>query len=222
MDISTHSGSQSGSYVDMALLKDLISMGFDENRSRRGLIMTKNKDPEDAINWILEHADDPDIDDPIPPEGLKVAESKRSAPLPGFDLSSLEAAAERSLDAMAASLYTEYKMVLCVRQDLNMSIGKVGAQCAHAALGLYRRLQQANPKMLQEWERSGEKKVVVSINSAQELDDLERKAMMLSVPTHVVRDAGRTEIDPGTRTVLVVAGPDYAVNQVTGHLHLLK
>jgi peptidyl-tRNA hydrolase len=46
--------------------------------------------------------------------------------------------------------------------------------------------------------------------------------MMLSVPTHVVRDAGRTEIDPGTRTVLVVAGPDYAVNQVTGNLHLLK
>jgi hypothetical protein len=35
--------------------------------------------------------------------------------------------------------------------------------------GLYKRLQQANPKMLQEWERSGEKKVVVCINSAQEL-----------------------------------------------------
>lgn len=32
---------------------------------------------------------------------------------------------------------SEYKMVLCVRLDLNMSIGKVAAQCSHATLGIH-------------------------------------------------------------------------------------
>ena len=34
----------------------------------------------------------------------------------------------------------EQKMVLLVREDLNMSSGKVAAQCSHAAVGLFQRL----------------------------------------------------------------------------------
>lgn len=51
MDISVISGPHKGAQADPVLLKDLISMGFAENRSIRGLIMTKNRSAEDAINW---------------------------------------------------------------------------------------------------------------------------------------------------------------------------
>jgi hypothetical protein len=48
-----------------------------------------------AVFRILEHADDPDIDDPVPSEGLKVPESKRSNHMAGFDLDALEDSAQR-------------------------------------------------------------------------------------------------------------------------------
>lgn len=31
----------------------------------------------------------------------------------------------------------EYKMVLCVRTDLGMSVGKIASQCSHATLGIF-------------------------------------------------------------------------------------
>lgn len=102
-----------------------------------------------------------------------------------------------------------------------MSVGKIAAQCSHAAIGIYKRLMNGNPKLLTEWEREGQKKVVVSCDSEVELNELERQAIMISVPCHTTRDAGRTEIAAGSKTVLAVLGPDYLVDQVTGKLRLL-
>jgi PTH2 family peptidyl-tRNA hydrolase len=76
--------------------------------------------------------------------------------------------------------------------------------------------------MLKDWERHGEKKVALQIHSQKEMDEIELKAFGLSVPTQVIRDAGRTEVEPGTKTVIAVAGPAYMVDQVTGHLKLLR
>ena len=44
------------------------------------------------------------------------------------------------------------QVVLVVAQDLHMSRGKVGAQCAHAAVGLYRVLQAKRTPWLHAWE----------------------------------------------------------------------
>jgi PTH2 family peptidyl-tRNA hydrolase len=33
---------------------------------------------------------------------------------------------------------SEHKVVLCVRDDLKMGIGKIAAQCCHATLGNYK------------------------------------------------------------------------------------
>ncbi|KAK2861396.1 hypothetical protein FQN49_004244 [Arthroderma sp. PD_2] len=45
----------------------LLGMGFPENRVKRGLHNTGNSDQEAALNWILAHMDDPNIDEPMAP-----------------------------------------------------------------------------------------------------------------------------------------------------------
>lgn len=42
----------------------LVMMGFSENASKRALSKTKNN-LEDASNWIMEHMDDPSINNPL-------------------------------------------------------------------------------------------------------------------------------------------------------------
>ena len=51
-----------------------------------------------------------------------------------------------------------YKMVLVVNAELNMGVGKVGAQCAHAAVQLHRMMidnLQKYGEMLGFWEQFG-------------------------------------------------------------------
>lgn len=128
---------------------------------------------------------------------------------------------DHAFQRLAVEPSVSHKMVLVVRSDLNMSTGKIAAQCSHAAVAIYKRLMVGNPNLLAEWEHEGQKKIVVSCKSEEELNALEKKAVSISLPCHTVKDAGRTEVSPGSKTVLVVIGPDYIVDQVTGPLSLL-
>jgi len=51
-----------------------------------------------------------------------------------------------------------YKMVLVVNASLNMGAGKIGAQCAHAALALHRMMIERSEvygEMMLSWEQYG-------------------------------------------------------------------
>ena len=51
--------------------------------------------------------------------------------------------------------------------------------------------------------------------------ELQSKAQNLGLCARSIRDAGKTQIDPGTRTVLAIGpGPSAVIDQVTGHLKL--
>eukprot|EP01039_Chlorochromonas_danica_P011056 gene11056-12314_t len=50
--------------IDEGLVAQLVSMGFSENGCRRAAIATKNADVETAMNWVLEHMEDPDFNSP--------------------------------------------------------------------------------------------------------------------------------------------------------------
>ncbi len=110
------------------------------------------------------------------------------------------------------------KQVIIARADLGMGEGKLAAQVAHASLQAY---EEADGKTQREWKGGGQKKVVLQADSESELFELSEKARLEGLPNAVVRDAGHTQLEPGTATALAV-GPanEEAVDAVTGELSL--
>ncbi|KAK2591739.1 hypothetical protein QQS21_010560 [Conoideocrella luteorostrata] len=121
----------------------------------------------------------------------------------------------------------ECKLILVVRTDLGMTKGKIAAQCSHATLACYKALSRSNPdspqaKLLKRWEKRGQAKIAVQIKSEKELAELRWKALDMGITAEVIQDAGRTQIDPGSLTVLGVGpAPKSLIDKVTGHLKLL-
>ncbi|KAJ3828516.1 peptidyl-tRNA hydrolase [Lentinula raphanica] len=112
-------------------------------------------------------------------------------------------------------------MVLVVRTDLKMSAGKIAAQCSHATLACYKTLSASNPALLRQWERNGQAKIALKCSSEEELLTLQAQAQSLNLCARSIQDAGRTQVAPGSRTVLGIIGPVKMVNTVTGALRLL-
>ena len=115
----------------------------------------------------------------------------------------------------------EYKMVLVVREDLPMGAGKVGAQCAHGAVGAVNIASKTSRMELGKWELDGQKKVTLGVRSLARFEDLVREAKAARLPTFVVEDAGRTEVEAGTKTMVAI-GPasTEAIDKITGSLRL--
>ncbi|MEZ0249063.1 MAG: peptidyl-tRNA hydrolase Pth2 [Thermoproteus sp.] len=117
------------------------------------------------------------------------------------------------------------KMSIVIRADLAMSCGKAAAQAGHAAVECaLKALNSAKwKKWAEEWLEEGQKKIVLAVNSLDELLRLKDRAEAKGLPTGVIRDAGLTELPPDTITALCVGpGPDELVDSVTGHLKLYR
>ncbi|KAG1094583.1 hypothetical protein G6F42_018728 [Rhizopus arrhizus] len=113
--------------------------------------------------------------------------------------------------------YDNFKMTLVVRSDLGMTKGKIAAQCGHATLACYKAAKKVNPLLLRAWETSGQAKVALKCDSEDKLLELQAIALSLGLPAQTIQDAGRTQIAPGSRTVLGVGpGPAELIDQVTG------
>merc|ERR1712059_194350 len=98
------------------------------------------------------------------------------------------------------------KMVLVVRNDLKMGKGKAAAQCCHATLSAYKQDKRKTPEALRAWECNGQPKVTVKCETEEELLTLLAQARSLDLVSTVIADAGRTQIEPGSKTVVAV-GP---------------
>jgi len=119
------------------------------------------------------------------------------------------------------SLAGNSKMVLIVRTDLGMTKGKAAAQCAHAALGCYKKAVKSNAAALEAWEKTGQAKICLKIDNAEAMMDLATKARENGIAWSVVRDAGRTQVEAGSLTVLGIGPADVNdIDQITGHLKL--
>ncbi len=112
-----------------------------------------------------------------------------------------------------------YKQIIIVRKDLKMSSGKIAAQCSHASTGAT--LKSEEPKV-KTWQNGGMKKVVLKVNSRDELLDIKKEADKNGLITSLIKDAGKTQIESGSITCLGI-GPDSEekFDSITGKLKLL-
>jgi len=125
-------------------------------------------------------------------------------------------------EELTRGLFTgPHKMVLCIRTDLGMQKGKVAAQCAHAALGCYKKAVKNNSPALQAWEKTGQTKICLKVENEEALLNLAGVAKVHGLTWCIVRDAGKTQVSSGTMTVIGI-GPASAedVDKLTGHLKL--
>lgn len=123
---------------------------------------------------------------------------------------------------LQSALPTRSKLALIVRSDLKLSRGKAAAQCAHAAIACYQRAEATQPQVLRQWLLAGQPKIVLRCASLAELERLQREARDAGLVEASVADAGRTQVEAGTVTVLGVGpAPEAAVAAVVGELKLL-
>ncbi|TIB79818.1 PTH2-domain-containing protein [Wallemia mellicola] len=155
---------------------------------------------------------------------------------------------QTGLDTVKPGILEPCKLVLVVRTDLGMTKGKIAAQCSHATLACYKALQQSNPTVCTLFASdafttsslgayrvksylylihslislSRQAKITVHAKSEEELLILQAQAQSLNVCARSIQDAGRTQIEAGSTTVLGIGpAPVDLVNMVTSNQKLL-
>eukprot|EP00828_Plagiopyla_frontata_P011203 TRINITY_DN1616_c0_g1_i6.p2 TRINITY_DN1616_c0_g1~~TRINITY_DN1616_c0_g1_i6.p2 ORF type:complete len:196 (-),score=57.57 TRINITY_DN1616_c0_g1_i6:87-674(-) len=119
----------------------------------------------------------------------------------------------------------QYKMVILVRMDLKMGVGKIAAQTGHAVLGAYKEsINQGDQYAVNvtNWECQGQPKIVLKVNSLEQLLELQKKASEAQLITDVIHDFGKTQVEPNTITVCSIGpAPSEEIDKITGALKLL-
>jgi len=115
-----------------------------------------------------------------------------------------------------------YKQTIVIRADLKMGKGKIGGQCSHASVSAYERIRKSDPDIARAWTEEGQKKIVLKVQSESELLEYFKKGQMAGIPCELIRDAGHTQLEPGTITCFG-AGPwdEEELDKVFGMLKLL-
>ncbi|KAK0410965.1 hypothetical protein QR680_005411 [Steinernema hermaphroditum] len=131
-----------------------------------------------------------------------------------------------SVPAALSSKYSRdayFKMIFVVNMKLKMGVGKVAAQVGHATLGCYQAAQRTpeGTSALDSWDYKGARKIVVRGDDTEHLIALQRAARSIGLFTCLVQDAGHTQVEPGSRTVLAIFGEISEVDSITKDLKLL-
>ena len=122
------------------------------------------------------------------------------------------------------------KQVIVVRKDLNMRKGKIGAQSAHASMKVFFDIAKVknnvmevplNDEML-EWFNGIFTKIVVYVESEEELLSVYDEAKKAGLPCSLIKDNGLTEFNGVHTYTCVGIGPAEAskIDAITGHLRL--
>lgn len=116
----------------------------------------------------------------------------------------------------------EYKLVVLVRKDIKMGVGKVAAQVGHAAVDCALYAEKKDKRSFEAWYNCGQAKVVLKVDNLDELKRYMQMARGEGLTTSMITDAGRTQIEPGTITCLGIGpGPVSAIDKITGDLKML-
>ena len=120
------------------------------------------------------------------------------------------------------------KQVLVYRRDLKMRKGKIAAQCAHGAMAVFFQRQPQTRQVnhlhvpldgpMAAWVRRSFAKIVLSVESEDDLLTIQRAAEAAGIPSALITDAGRTEFKGvPTRTVVAIGpGEISEIDAITG------
>lgn len=110
------------------------------------------------------------------------------------------------------------KQIILVRKDLSLSKGKLSVQVSHASVEA---VLKSSKDKINEW-RKFSKKVVLKVSDEKELLKYKKMADEKKLVNALIKDAGLTEIPPGTITCLAI-GPDEdeIIDKITGKLKML-
>lgn len=122
---------------------------------------------------------------------------------------------------------SQVKQAIVIRKDLKMKGGKLAAQACHASENfLIRHLTNKKnivilDKATIQWISTGTKKVVLRVDSEEELLEIYKQALAAKLKVHLVKDAGHTVFKEPTITCCAI-GPEYVekFNAITGKLKL--
>lgn len=112
-----------------------------------------------------------------------------------------------------------YKLVILVREDLKLPKGKLAAQAGHASVDA---VIKSDKKIVELWKKEGGKKIVLKVKDENELFKYKQMAEDIGLKTALIKDAGRTVLEPGTITCLGI-GPDLEekIDKVSGKLKMM-
>jgi PTH2 family peptidyl-tRNA hydrolase len=120
----------------------------------------------------------------------------------------------------------DIRQVILMRTDLDMGVGKMVTQGAHASEGA-KALQYTQAKYndyIDEWLITGHTKITLEVKSGEKLNNLVKKADEAGINVYVVTDEGRTVFN-GVSTVTCAClgvAPKEDLDKITGRLRLLK
>jgi len=103
-----------------------------------------------------------------------------------------------------------------------MGTGKKCAQSCHASVTAADLVRTRNKAIWKNWVNSGQKKVILKAESIDALSDILKKLKKNDITHFLVKDAGLTQLTPGTITALGI-GPvkSEEIDEITGDLKLL-
>lgn len=114
-----------------------------------------------------------------------------------------------------------YKLMIVVREDLDISPGKLAVQASHASVSCAVESEKRKKKYFDKWMKEGQKKVLVKCDDIEHMEFLKERAEKKRLVTKLVSDAGLTEVKSGTKTCLGIGpGPKDLIDEVTGELPL--
>ena len=112
------------------------------------------------------------------------------------------------------------KQAIIINDSLNLPRGKLAAQVAHASVASF---LQASSSQQKGWIEIGMPKIVLSVNSENEVVKYHQMALDDNLPTSLIKDAGKTVVAAGTITCVGIGpAPEAEINKITGQLKLVK
>lgn len=111
-----------------------------------------------------------------------------------------------------------YKQVVLIRDDLKLPKGKACAQVAHASVEC---ILKGDAGVVRKWRDEGMPKIVLKVADEKELVAYFQKAKDKKIVCSLITDAGRTVVEPGTKTCAGIGPADEKeIDLLTGMLKL--